>query len=70
MGWASGSRLCSEVIDIVRRHVPEWWMRVRIYKELIVAFEGEDCDTLFECLDKDSAFAEAWTMHESGKEDS
>lgn len=62
MGWARGSGLMNEVIDTLKRHVPDPDQRRKVYNELIGAFEDLDCDTLYECYDdgKDTAFTQAW----------
>lgn len=56
MGWASGSRLFSEVIDVVKRYVPDEDDRIDIYKGLIDAFGESDWDTQDECVGEDSAY--------------
>lgn len=56
MGWASGSRLFSEVIDVVQKHVLDEEERVNIYKGLIDAFEDADWDTQDECVGEDPAY--------------
>lgn len=56
MGWASGSSLMSELIDIVKNEVKDELARERIYERMITAFQDEDCDTLDECVGEDPAF--------------
>lgn len=56
MGWASGSRLFSEVIDVIKKYVPDEDERVDIYKGLIDAFEEADWDTQDECMGEDAAY--------------
>ena len=56
MGWASGSRLYSEIITALQTHVPNKTKRQAIHKDLILAFEAEDWDTEDECLGEDPAF--------------
>lgn len=60
MGWASGSQLMSDVINIIKHRVGDnRQLRVDIYADLIPAFESMDCDTLGECQELDDAFDEA-----------
>lgn len=61
MGWSSGSRLMSEIIEDVMGAVDDE-ARVEVYKALILNFENHDCDTLDECLGEDSAFDRAWKL--------
>lgn len=56
MGWASGSRIFSKVIEAVKHEVPCEESRKNIYRKLIKEFEQEDCDTLGECFGEDSAY--------------
>lgn len=60
MGWASGSRLMSDLIESVKNNVDNFESRVDLYLEMIKNFEDADCDTLDECLGEDEAFDEAW----------
>lgn len=60
MGWASGSRLLNNVIDVVATNVDDADERVAIYLGLIEAFEDFDCDTIDECLGNDDSFDEAY----------
>lgn len=62
MGWASGSRLMSDLIDSVRDNVESFQSRVELYIEMIHNFQDADCDTLDECLGRDVAFDEAWNI--------
>lgn len=59
MGWASGSVLASEMIDVIKREVKDKKVRRKIYDMLIGVFEDQDCDTLDECRGTDKAFDEA-----------
>lgn len=56
MGWASGSRLFSEVIDVIKKAVPDEDERIDIYMGLIDAFEDADWDTQDECMGQDPAY--------------
>ena len=56
MGWSSGLRLLSEIIDTIQKHVDDEDTRVEIYKELAESFESMDFDELEECLGEDDAF--------------
>jgi hypothetical protein len=60
MGWSSGSRLFSEIIEVIQEHVESDVLRTEIYKGLITAFETADCDTLDECIGEDESFDNAW----------
>lgn len=56
MGWASGSSLFSDIIDAVVECEIDDETRKMLYEKLIPTFEDEDCDTLDECVGKDSMF--------------
>jgi|SanBayMetagenome_1026888.scaffolds.fasta_scaffold132677_2 hypothetical protein len=56
MGWSSGTRLLSDIIDTVQKYVDDEDIRVEIYKEIADSFESADCDELSECLGTDDAF--------------
>ncbi len=58
MSWSSGTRLFSNIADIIATHVAEEDKRARIYREMIEEFEKFDCDTLRECYDIDSVLDE------------
>ena len=58
MGWASGSRIFSEIIAAVKPHVADKDARKSIYRPIIEAFENDDWDTQDECLDEDEAYDE------------
>lgn len=60
MGWSSGSRLMSDIIDAVYSNVRDKSARAKIYEILIPAFEDFDCDTLSECTDVDEEFDRIW----------
>lgn len=60
MGWASGSRVFGEIIEILRDNVPEDKIRKDIYSKLIDVFCEMDCDTLDECVGDDDAYDEAY----------
>jgi hypothetical protein len=59
MGWASGSRLFSDIIVSLKKHVPDEEVREALYVDLIEAFEDFDCDTLQECEEEDDVLAAA-----------
>lgn len=59
MGWASGSDLYSQVIDVLKEYIPKKEKRVEAHEILIQAFESMDWDTEVECLGEDEAFDEA-----------
>ena len=56
MGWSSGTRLLSDIIDTIQKYVDDEDIRVEIYKEIADSFESMDLDDLTECLDIDDAF--------------
>jgi hypothetical protein len=58
MGWASGSALMTDIINAFEMncdcmHKPE---ALRFYRDVILAFENADCDTLDECLNLSEMF--------------
>jgi hypothetical protein len=59
MGWASGSRLFGEIIEILQEHITDKNIRRDLYVDLIEAFEESDWDTQDECSGADVAFDEA-----------
>jgi hypothetical protein len=62
MGWAGGSGLMREVIEVIRDYVPGDESRKGIYVRLIKAWKQFDCDTLTECFEDDPAFVEAYCV--------
>lgn len=50
MGWATGSRLFTEVAESIERHVHDEQIKMNLYYEMISSFEDFDADTLDECL--------------------
>lgn len=60
MSWSSGSTIFSDIIHSIKESVPEYETRVEVYGKLIEIFENHDCDTLFECLEEDRAFDDAY----------
>jgi hypothetical protein len=60
MGWASGSRLASELIGAAKATITNEDERSWFYEQMIYAFEEADCDTLDECLGSDDVFDEVW----------
>lgn len=52
MGWASGSMLLQEVANAVMPHLPNNATRLIVAKQLVQAFESEDCDTIDEVDDE------------------
>ncbi len=53
MSWSSGSKLFSNLAEIIADTVRDEDDRVVIYKAMIAEFEAFDCDTLMECRDID-----------------
>ena len=62
MGWASGSEIMSELIDVVFNRVESDWVRQKLYADMIVVFDGHDCDTLMEATGKDVAYDKAYAQ--------
>jgi len=57
MGWTSGSDLMADIINSLKRHLPNNpKLRQKIYVDLIVAFEDSDWDTQDDCYGQDPAF--------------
>lgn len=56
MGWSGGSRLFSNIIDVLQREISDSEKRQAIYWDLIQEFENEDWDTLDECMGEDPAY--------------
>ena len=56
MGWSSGSRMMSDIIQLLKKHVKDDMKRSRIHYGLIEIFEENDCDTLYECRGEDPIF--------------
>lgn len=63
MGWASGSSLCSkvleEVLPVMRRFEVPMPVQVSLTTVILSAFEDEDCDTLDELYDDDDEIISA-----------
>lgn len=60
MSWSSGSRIFAEIIETLKESVPDYETRVEVYNKLIEVFESNNCDTLYECLEEDRAFDDAY----------
>jgi hypothetical protein len=61
MGWSTGSRIFSEIIEVLQKQVPDDGVREEIYDELIQLFWNDyDCDTLDECKGEDKSFDKAF----------
>ena len=60
MGWASGSGLFSELIEVIKDNVESPSLRKEIYRGMMESFETYDCDTLDECYGVDPAYDELW----------
>lgn len=60
MGWASGSRVLSEIIEAVMENVSDNGEREELYNSLIDIFEDADCDTIEECLEIDEVFDDVY----------
>lgn len=60
MGWGSGSRLATRLIEAAKDTISNEEERVNFYDAMIDAFEDADCDTLDECLEVDPVFDALW----------
>lgn len=69
MGWASGSRIMSDIIAELKDRIWEDETRQEVYSVLIEAFKENDCDTLNECYGEDPAFDAAYDDSEDDWED-
>jgi hypothetical protein len=70
MGWASGGDLYRQIIEALKRLVPDDAERARVHKMLIPLFESADWDTQDECLWVDPAFDDAlFTLHPEWRDD-
>lgn len=76
MGWASGSRVMTDIIRAVRKVKIDRPVKVALYKQIIRALEDNDWDTQDECLELDDCFDEAmkelhptWFEHEDEDEE-
>ena len=56
MGWSSGSDLFESVAKVIKEHVPDFDMRVAMYRDIIPAFEDADWDTMDEAVGCDPAY--------------
>ena len=56
MGWAGGSEMLTNIIDLVEEHVSDEKTKERLYEGLIGEFEDADCDTIDECLGESKTF--------------
>lgn len=59
MGWGGGARVVCDMIPAIEDLVDTNQNRVKIYKHLIGALEGEDWDDKSGCIGISSAFDEA-----------
>jgi len=64
MGWASGSSVMNEIIEVVHKEIPDdeqnnFGLRKRLYKGIIKALQSHDWDTEDESLGVDPAFDQA-----------
>lgn len=60
MGWASGSELASKMIHVLERLHDGDIILVEAMHDLIVYFEQQDCDNLYECIGESEFFDEAY----------
>lgn len=66
MGWSGGSEILSNVITAIKDHLSDE-CKLKVYRQLIEAFQKHDCDTLHECQGLDSMFDLA--LEEAGELD-
>jgi len=59
MGWASGSGVMREIIEVVQADIKDPEVRLHLYKGIITALEGQDWDTQNECEGQDDAYDKA-----------
>jgi len=52
MGWSSGSKICEEIWELIKYHIPDY-RKTEVVEGLCDIFEEEDCDTLEEIEDKE-----------------
>lgn len=65
MGWARGSSIFDDIIDsLIEAEVDDSQKEI-IYARLIETFTSHDCDTLYECLQKDDVFDKVFKQIES-----
>ena len=60
MGWGSGSRLASGLIEAAKETISSDIEREAFYEQLIELFQDFDCDTLDESVGYDPVFDELW----------
>ena len=60
MGWGSGSRLASGLIEAAKETISSDIERESFYEQLIELFQDFDCDTLDESVGHDPVFDELW----------
>jgi hypothetical protein len=63
MGWASGSRLVSQLIESAKDTISNTSERSYFYEQMIEIFEEFDCDTMDECVGVDTIFDEVWEKY-------
>ena len=61
MSWSNGTRLFSDLITTLKHHIPDDELRKEIYQDMLEAFEDQDWDTSYECVDMDPAFDEVYS---------
>lgn len=59
MGWASGSGVMDNIIEVVQAEIKDEKVRFRLYKGIISAIEGQDWDTQCEYEGTDDAYDRA-----------
>jgi hypothetical protein len=59
MGWDGGSSLMDDIMDGMKKEIPDEETRVKVYKHIIKSMEMCDWDTQDECVGRDPAFDKA-----------
>lgn len=64
MGWASGTYIMQDLIEVIKNEIKDFETRKRIYIKMIESLESMDWDTEDGCLGYDDAFDKALkTLH-------
>lgn len=62
MGWNSGSELAEWIMTEVEEFGLDHDVKVAFFTNMINKFEDFDCDVMYELLDKDPAYDEAYKL--------
>lgn len=58
MGWSTGSRLLSDIVNDVSILTDDSELKRKLYEILVTHFENYDCDTICELAGEDQEFDE------------